>query len=69
MELTTEAFPLFTAGNVLKTTEFSVSVTSDISEISESKTSATGTDYNLLGQKVTKAKGIIIRNGRKVIMK
>ena len=69
VELTTEAFPLFTAGNVLKTTEFSVSVTSDISEISESKTSATGTDYNLLGQKVTKAKGIIIRNGRKVIMK
>jgi len=69
VELTTEAFPLFTAGNVLKTTEFSVSETSDISEISESKTSATGTDYNLLGQKVTKAKGIIIRNGRKVIMK
>ena len=69
VELTTEAFPLFTAGNVLKTTEFSVRVTSDISEISESKTSATGTDYNLLGQKVTKAKGIIIRNGRKVIMK
>lgn len=61
----TNATYKFTGANVLKTTTFAVSVPTSINAISNVAPKAVM--YNLAGQRVANAKGIVIMNGKKVI--
>ena len=69
VELTTEAFPLFTGDKVLKTTPFTVDTADGIQGISSKQTEGNGKTYNLMGQEVRQAHGIIIRNNKKILVK
>lgn len=69
VELTTEAFPLFTGDKVLKTTPFSVDTADGIQGISSKQTEGNSKTYNLMGQEVHLAHGIIIRNNKKILVK
>lgn len=67
--MTTEAFPLFTAGKEFKTTAFTVAAATGIAALEQKSVSST-TRYNLQGAEVSRdAKGLVIEAGKKLLVK